>query len=211
MLVPVIKFEPLVMMGLDFLGLITPSCKQTGAKYMLIAVDYFTQYTWIQPFRSADGKAVIAFFDNFIVPNFGFPYSLYMDNGTHFVGEPAARYLASKGIQHYHAPVSHPSFVGLVKRAVQLVVSWLRAYCIDYGQPGVDLWGSVAGTIMQAINTRLVKIHGFIPAKLMFEYKPTIYRTLGQEEEAEVENPEEYTPHLCQLHIERRNGLWEQA
>jgi hypothetical protein len=114
-LVPVIKFELLAMMGLDFLGPITLSCKRTGAKYMLIAMDYFTRYTWIRPYRAADGKAVISFFDNFIAPNFGFPYSLYTDNGTHFVGNPAAAYFASKGIQHYDAPVSHPSSVGLAE------------------------------------------------------------------------------------------------
>ena len=60
---------------------------------------------------------------------------------------------------------------------------------------------------MQAINTRLVKIHGFTPAKLMFGYKPTMDWTLEQEEEAEIENPEEYAPHLCWLHIQRRDGL----
>jgi Integrase zinc binding domain len=43
-LIPIIKFEPLVMMGLDFLGPISPHCRRTGAKYILIAVDYFTQY-----------------------------------------------------------------------------------------------------------------------------------------------------------------------
>jgi RNase H-like domain found in reverse transcriptase/Integrase zinc binding domain len=208
---PIIKFEPLAMMGLDFLGPISPRCKRTGAKYMLIAVDYFTRYTWIRPFRSADGKAVISFFDNFVAPNFGFPFSLYTDNGSHFVGDPAAEYFQAKGIQHYDAPVSHPSSVGLVERGVQLVISRLRAYCIDNGQAGVDTWGAAAGNIMQSINTRLVRIHGFTPAELMFGYRPTMDRTIRGDEEAEVEDPEDYAPHLCRLYIERRDGSREQA
>jgi Integrase core domain len=103
------------MMGLDFLGPIMLAYKCTRAKYMLIAIDYFTKYIWIKPYRSADRKAVISLFDNFIAPNFGYPYSLYTDNGSHFVGDLAADYFVEKGVQHYPAPVLHPLSVGLVE------------------------------------------------------------------------------------------------
>jgi hypothetical protein len=90
------------------------------------------------------------------------------------------------------------------------VVSRLRAYCLDNGQRGIDTWGSTAGNIMQSINTRLVKIHSFNPAELMFGYKPVMNRSIGQQE-AEVEDPEEYASHLHWLHMEGREDLREQA
>src|SRR5437762_2092238 len=94
-----------------------------------------------------------------------------MDNGMHFMGASANDYFKVKGIQHYDAPVSHPSSVGLVERMVQLVVSRTKAYAIEQGQYGVDSWGLSAGSTMLAINTRLVRIHGFAPAELMFKYQ----------------------------------------
>ena len=169
---PIIKFEPLVMIGLDFLGLITLQCQKTEAKYMLIAVDYFMRYTWVRPCKATDGRHIVDFFENFVSPNFRFPYSLYTDNGTHFTGAPANDYFREKGILHYDAPVSHPLSVRLVERTVQLVVSQTRAYVIEQRQYRTDLWGLLAGSTMLAINTRLVKIYGFTLAELMFGYRP---------------------------------------
>jgi hypothetical protein len=127
-LLPIIKFEPLAMMGLDFLGLISLPCKCTGAKYMLIAIDYFIRYVWIRPYRSADRKAIISLFDNFIIPNFGYSHSLYTDNGSQFVGDPVTNYFTEKSVQYYSVPISHLSSVRLIERNVQIIVSRLRAY-----------------------------------------------------------------------------------
>src|SRR3954451_3937635 len=62
---------------------------------------------------------------------------------------------------------------------------------------------------MLAINTHLVRIHGFIPTELMLGYKP-VTTQLDPEPEY-IQDPEEYTPHLHQLHIERQKELQEEA
>ena len=68
---------------------------------------------------------------------------------------------------------------------------------------------------MFAINTRLVRIHGFAPAELMFGYKPkgSWLRHLHEDydTETEVKDPEDNAPHLCHMHIERRDKLREDA
>ena len=38
------QFEPMHMMGMDFLGPINPVCKQMYAKYMLVLIDYFSRF-----------------------------------------------------------------------------------------------------------------------------------------------------------------------
>jgi hypothetical protein len=48
---------------------------------------------------------------------------------------------------------------------------------------------------MQSINTQLVKVYGFTLAELMFGYKPVMDRSLGHST-IEVEDPEDYAPHL---------------
>jgi hypothetical protein len=63
---------------------------------------------------------------------------------------------------------------------------------------------------MQSINIRLVKVHGFMPVKLMFGYKPVMDRSLRYSA-TEVEDPEDYAPHLHRLHMEGREELRKEA
>ncbi len=62
---------------------------------------------------------------------------------------------------------------------------------------------------MLAINTRLVKVHGFTPAELMFGYKPVSTRLMQEQEY--VPDPAENAPHLYRLHLEHRDELREDA
>jgi RNase H-like domain found in reverse transcriptase/Integrase zinc binding domain len=54
-LIPIQRFEPLAMIGLDFLGPINPECEVTQTKYVLIAVDYFSRFVWARPYPKASG------------------------------------------------------------------------------------------------------------------------------------------------------------
>lgn len=54
-----LRFEPMVMMGIDFLEAINPPCAQTSAKYVLIAIDFFSRFIWAMPCVEADSPAVI--------------------------------------------------------------------------------------------------------------------------------------------------------
>lgn len=80
---------------------------------------------------------------------------------------------------------------------------------MENGQHGTDSWGLSVPNTMLAINTRLVKIHGFTPAELMFGYKPVASRLVNEQEY--IRDPEEYAPHLHRLHIENRDELREEA
>ena len=44
-LLPIIKFEPIAILELDYLEPINLSCRVTQAKYFIIVVDYFSRYT----------------------------------------------------------------------------------------------------------------------------------------------------------------------
>ena len=47
---PIIKYKPMAMMGLDFVGLIMPAFSITSAKYILIGIDYFIQFIWAKAY-----------------------------------------------------------------------------------------------------------------------------------------------------------------
>jgi hypothetical protein len=218
-LIPIQRFEPLAMIGLDFLGPINPECEVTQTKYVLIAVDYFSRFVWARPYPKASGDYVIAFFEDFFAPVFGYPKAIYSDNGSHFIGNPAKDYFKWRGIHHSDAPVAYPSSVGLVERSVQLVRSRLTAHAIERGPIGKKQWGLAIPQAMLSINSRLVKIHGFTPGEIMLGYQPRgiWQRQLENEErldnmtEAEIQREEEKAHLVYGLRMERRDEQREAA
>ena len=63
----------------------------------------------------------------------GWPNTLYMDNGSHFVGSRVSELLKSFGGLHFTALVSHPPYVGLIERYVQMVMGRIRLRCVAAG------------------------------------------------------------------------------
>lgn len=86
------------MVGMDFLGPISPACAATGASYVLIVFDYFLRFVWAHPSASADQAAVYNFWMGTLAPTYGFPQALYIDNGSHFAGSEIISY--SKVTEH---------------------------------------------------------------------------------------------------------------
>ena len=168
----ILELEPMSMVGLDFLGPINPSCNATNHKYILLAIDYFTRFMWMESYSFCTMIEVADLFRNQIVPVFGWPEAIYSDNGSHFTGQEINTIFQSHGVTHYTAPVTHPSSVGLIERNVQLVLSQLRARCIAAGTPGS--WSRYIPEIALSINTRLIQVHGYSPAELLLGYKPKL-------------------------------------
>ena len=97
----VIQFGPMDMIGMDFVGPITPACEATGNSYILIVVDYFSRFLWAVGLKKADETSTVkALFEN-IIPIIGWPLSVYTDNGTHFTGSIIKKMWADHGVMHF--------------------------------------------------------------------------------------------------------------
>ena len=114
----ILHFEPMGMIGLDRIGPISLPCTLTGFRYILLAVDYFSRFTWGRPYAKHKKWETVDMLANHIAPIFGNPKTLYTDNGTHFVNQLMEEYTGKNGIIHYTGPVSHPSSTGLLERSV---------------------------------------------------------------------------------------------
>lgn len=171
---PVIRFAPLDLFGLDFVGPISPACQLNGDKYVLVGVDYFSRFTWTQAYTSCSALAVLDFLMNKIAPLVGWPRELYTDNGTHFTAAEVAHELAKHGVTHYKAPITHPSSVGLSERNVQLVTARIRAFGLENDAQGITYWSTCLPAATVAINTRLMKVHGHTPAELLLGFNPVL-------------------------------------
>ena len=171
---PIIQLQPMDMWGMDYIGPINPPCAATGAKYILIVVDYFSRFLFGKAVVSATMQSTMDVILNHIVPVCGWPRSIYSDNGTHFTGGEIQTMFRNFGVTHFHAAISHPSSVGLAERYVQMTVGRLRLKCIDCKD--ASHWGLLVRDAILDINTRCIRIHGYTPAEILLGYNPATSR-----------------------------------
>jgi len=176
-LLPIVELQPFDMIGMDNIGPITPPAISSNCRYIVIAVDYFTRFLFAQATLSPTGENAVGLPQEQIVKFFGWPGSVYTDNGPHFVAGIFARTLRERFIRHFPAPKSHPSSVGLSERYVQLLMTVLRTTIIAAKGAG-DSWDQFIPTAVHAINTRTLRVHGFTPSELLLGFNPRLLTAL---------------------------------
>ena len=120
------SLQPMDMMGMDFLGPISPHSR-SGSIYIVLAGDHFSRFLFAHATHRNTGEAVVPFLEDRIVRVFGWPLAFYCDNGSHFVKGPLPDKLKQSGVKLFTAPVSNPQSIGLAERYVHLILAGLRA------------------------------------------------------------------------------------
>lgn len=110
---PIIQLRPMDMWGMDNIGPINLPCAATGARYILIIVDYFSRFLFGRAVVEATMQSTMDAILNHVVPICGWPRSIYSDNGSHFTGGEMQTMLSNFGVTHFTPAISHPSSVGL--------------------------------------------------------------------------------------------------
>lgn len=168
-LLPVVSLQPLDLMGIDFIGPFTPIA-ESGARFIAISVDYMTRFLFGEALAKATAANTVKFQQRRVVEPFGYPRVYYHDNGNHFKGE-FSKMCEAMGVKQIWAPLYHPSSVGLAERYVQLILSVFRAI-LQHNPNMIFKWDLYLQGIINAINTRLIKVFGFAPAELMLGFCP---------------------------------------
>jgi len=161
-LLPILQLQPFDIVGMDFIGPITPATIPSGFKYIIIAVDYFSRFLFAAPATNATGEFAVQLLLDQVVRPFGWPGSVYTDNGPHFVSGVFAHLLHNNLVHHFPAPKTHPSSVGLSERYVQILMTGLRTTIIQNRYP-VERWFECVPTVVQAINIRQLAVQGYSP------------------------------------------------
>ena len=164
---PIVQLRPMDMVGLDFIGPITPA-SETGNQYIIILVDYFTRHLFADAAPRATGVIARGLIER-VARLTGWPLAVYTDNGTHFTGTEFHQVLIRNNVKHFPAPRQHPQSVGLSERYVQLVMSVLRKR-VQTGNKA--LWDTLLDDVVSSINTRVLRVHGRSPAELLFGFTP---------------------------------------
>ena len=81
---PIVHLQPFDMVGLDFIGQITPA-SASGNRFIIIMVDYFSRFLFARAVPAATGEAARGLLET-AKETFGGPLAVYTDNSQHFLG-----------------------------------------------------------------------------------------------------------------------------
>ena len=88
------------------MGPFPPSC---GYIYILLAVDYVSNWVEAIPMRTNDHKVVLKFFkEHFFFSRFGVPHAIISDGGLHFCNRPIENLMKKYGATHKVSTAYHP-------------------------------------------------------------------------------------------------------
>ncbi|GJR58369.1 reverse transcriptase domain-containing protein [Tanacetum coccineum] len=115
---------PFYQWGMDILGPLTPA--RGGAKFVVVAIDYFTKWVEGKPKVKITGKEIIRFVMDNIICRYGLPRIIVMDNGAQLVSDPFKSWCKRFEIQQMNTAVAHPQANSLVERANRSLMEGIK-------------------------------------------------------------------------------------
>ncbi|CAJ2642757.1 uncharacterized protein LOC123899916 [Trifolium pratense] len=115
---------PFYMWGVDILGPFPASEGQ--AKFLLVAVDYFTKWIEAEPVPTIGSERVKKFYWKNIICRFGLPKYIVSDNGTQFTSEAVITFCQEKGIRNTFISVEHPQANGQAESANKVILKAIK-------------------------------------------------------------------------------------
>ncbi|TQD94872.1 hypothetical protein C1H46_019510 [Malus baccata] len=98
--------------GVDFMG---PFPTSFGYSYILVAVDYVSNWIKAIATKTNDSKVVLGFLHDMIFTRFGTPRAVISDGGSHFCNKAFAALLKKYKITHRITTPYHPQTSGQVE------------------------------------------------------------------------------------------------
>ncbi|XP_020296207.1 uncharacterized protein LOC109861101 [Pseudomyrmex gracilis] len=143
-------------------------CEKTttddGYRFVFIAVDAYTRFTWLMPTKTTNAKEVLAHL-NHLFRTFGNPDELVTDRGTAFTSRDSEDFLDSRKVKYRLVAVASPWANGLVERVNKFLKSSLKKLISDASE-----WKSYIDEAQYVLsNTHHMSIKS-TPAKLLLGY-----------------------------------------
>jgi len=123
---PVLALEPFQKWGLDFVGPIKPSARNTGNKYILVATNYCTKWVEAKALRDNSANSVAKFLYENIMTRFGCPIELVSNQGGHFINEVVRQLTQRHMVIHKKSTVYYPQANGQAEATNQVIQKILK-------------------------------------------------------------------------------------
>ena len=87
-----------------------------GYQYILTLIDHLTGWADVFPITNKRGSTIADILVDRVFPQYGFPITLLLDNGTEFINTDVRNVCKAFGILHKHSTVFHPNSNGKIER-----------------------------------------------------------------------------------------------
>jgi hypothetical protein len=92
----------------------------------VVAVDYFTKWTEVEPLANITTTAIQRFLWKNVVCRYGVPHAFVTDNGKQFDCEPFRKWCAELSIRNYFSSPGHPQANGQVEATNKTIFKILK-------------------------------------------------------------------------------------
>ena len=110
---------------MDVISLIDPA-SSNGHKFILVAIDYFTKWVEVAPYKSVTKKVVADFVCNNMICRFGVPESSITDNGANLNSHLMRDICGQFKITHQNSTAYRPQMNGVVEASNKNIKNILR-------------------------------------------------------------------------------------
>ncbi|CAJ2643996.1 unnamed protein product [Trifolium pratense] len=153
---------PFFMWGVDIVGPFPVGYKQ--ARWIIVAVDYFTKWIEAEPVSSISAEQVKIFYWKKIICRFGLPKYIVSDNGTQFASEKVVEFCRSKGIKNTFISVEHPQANGQAESANKVILRALKRRLDSKG----EAWVAHISPILWSYHTTPQSSTGEAPFTMVY-------------------------------------------
>jgi hypothetical protein len=167
--------KPLQLLHMDLCGPIAVQ-SLNGKKYILVLVDEFSRFTWVEFVRKKSHvpMLLINLLKRLQVLHGMQVRVIRSDNGTEFKNSTIEDYLASVGITHNFSAPRTPQQNGVVERKNRTLVEAARTMLNASGLP-LSFWAEAVSTACYTQNRSLVvKRQEKTPYQLLYNKRPNI-------------------------------------
>jgi hypothetical protein len=138
---------------------------RAGNRYIIVAVDYFSNLVLAQPVPSCAAGPSIKFLYDCVINRHGVPHHIVSDQGSAFTSAARRDTLSSLGIIHTLATTERPQTNGLVERQNAVIMDKLVAF-VDKKES----WDEGLQSSVFAINTDVHTATKFSPFEVVFGF-----------------------------------------
>nr|GEV57016.1 hypothetical protein [Tanacetum cinerariifolium] len=161
---------------MDILGPLPPV--RGGAKFVIVAIEYFTKWIKAKPVLKITGKEVIRFVMDNIICRFGLPRIIVTDNGAQLINNPFKIWCGRFEIHQMNTTVAHPQVNGLVERDNRSLMEGIKT---RLGREKV-VWVDELPNVLWADRTSIKQSNGETPfsltdRRLFTPFNPQIIQT----------------------------------